>query len=480
MPQWWAYGLLFSVCSSVSCMIYCSICDHLCMYMYLRTIIYEPRCIPVWLRSLHIPLWYLCIYKCRSCIFYTALIFQPGTLYVKGCMQAGSAYFCSNWMGKWWQLVGKAAMKWMASDGLTFCLLRCGTSSVLTFLCSHYFNRYTYNWLCFGFVAVSTAAIGDSNQVLPRTATTKHTTTTTTTTNTPASSSTVTSTTPTATATSTTFLTGTEYCFYIWYSGFWWIGPGMNVDPLQMEGTFARGSAKLSQTWSLQILDYAQAQSVGPYPFLLEKRAKQTLRWPCHHPWMSSESCPKPIQHTNRGITSERDILKVQSKTSTANVDHHHSTRILTVKFHRPFASLALSKKSSSNRKLAARLMVDWAWQQAKRRILWFALVSFGSTVLLEVLLLGNREVVTICCKSHWFSISTLGHDKHHGLISVLVLISRLEGATRQAGGNSKSAIVALALTVGEPLGETLSTGQNSWWMGCSLTQPTRRSCIFI
>ena len=211
MPQWWAYGLLFSVCSSVSCMIYCSICDHLCMYMYLRTIIYEPRCIPVWLRSLHIPLWYLCIYKCRSCIFYTALIFQPGTLYVKGCMQAGSAYFCSNWMGKWWQLVGKAAMKWMASDGLTFCLLRCGTSSVLTFLCSHYFNRYTYNWLCFGFVAVSTAAIGDSNQVLPRTATTKHTTTTTTTTNTPASSSsTVTSTTPTATATAT-------YCYSYCY-----------------------------------------------------------------------------------------------------------------------------------------------------------------------------------------------------------------------------------------------------------------------
>ena len=177
--------------------------------------------------------------------------------------------------------------------------------------------------------------------------------------------------------------------------------------------------------------------------------------------------------HKHRGITSERDIHKVQNKTSTANLDHRHSRSILTVKFHRPFASLALSKKSSSNRKLAARLMVDWAWQQAKRRILWFALVSFGSTVLLEVLLLGmHREVVTICCKSHWFSISTLGHDKHHGLISVLVLISRLEGATRQAGGNSKSAIVALALTVGEPLGEALSTGQtHDGWVAPSPNQ---------
>ena len=52
----------------------------------------------------------------------------------------------------------------------------------------------------------------------------------------------------------------------------------MNVDPIQVEGTSVRGFATLSQTSSLQILDFAQAQSVGPYPFLLENWAKQTLR----------------------------------------------------------------------------------------------------------------------------------------------------------------------------------------------------------
>ena len=174
--------------------------------------------------------------------------------------------------------------------------------------------------------------------------------------------------------------------------------------------------------------------------------------------------------HKRTGITSERDIPKVQSKTSTAGVDPRHCTNILTVKFHELFASLALSKRSSSNRKLAARLMVDRAWQQAKRQIVWFALVSFGSTLLLEVLLLGMHHEVDFRFQP-WIT-STMA-------LSV-VLISRLEGATQQAGGKSKSAIVALALTVGEPLGETLGLDKTrDGWVALTKMKDIYIRCIW-